>query len=197
MSKHDWESGFSFVDILFTVGLLAALGALVTPPMARALDEFHTRGAARYFVSRLQHARLTAVARSAHTALRFSANEDSFSYAVFVDGNGNGLRTRDIEEDRDREILAPEQLGDQFPGVEFGTIPGLPPVDPGATPPGSDPIRIGVSDLLTFTPLGTATPGSLYIRGRGDTQYVVRIFGETGKTRILRFNTRQQLWQRL
>jgi hypothetical protein len=197
MSTHDSESGFSFVDILFTAGLLATLGALVTPPMTRALDEFRTLGAARYLVSRLQHTRLTAVSRSASTALRFRADDDSFSYAVFVDGNGNGLRTRDIEEGRDREIRAPERLADQFPGVEFGTLPGLPPVDSGTTGPGSDPIRIGVGNLLTFTPLGTSTPGSLYIRGPSDNQYVIRIFGETGKTRILRFDTRRQLWKRL
>ena len=186
-----------FVDILFGVGLLATLGTLVAPSLTRALDEFHTLGAVRYLVSRLQHARLTAVARSADTALRFTPNGQSFSYAVFVDGNGNGLRTRDIADGHDREIQPSERLADQFSGVAFGALPGLPAVAPGAVAPGSDPIRIGPSDFLTFTPLGTSTPGSLYIQGRGDTQYVIRIFGETGRTRILKFDTRRQQWTTL
>ena len=51
--------------------------------------------------------------------------------------------------------------------------------------------------MATFTATGTATAGSLYIRGRRDVQYVVRIFGETGKTRILKFNPRTRQWNPL
>ena len=47
---------------------------------------------------------------------------------------------------------------------------------------------------MTFTATGTATSGSLYLLGRGQTQYVVRIYGETGRTRILRYNARSRTW---
>ena len=45
-----------------------------------------------------------------------------------------------------------------------------------------------------FTPLGTATTGTLYILGRGGAQYAVRIFGETGKTRLLKFDRPAARW---
>jgi hypothetical protein len=48
--------------------------------------------------------------------------------------------------------------------------------------------------MVTFTPTGTATSGSLYIRGRRDAQYVVRVYGETGKTRVLKFVPRSGQW---
>src|SRR5260221_1855603 len=79
---------------------------------------------------------------------------------------------------------------DQFPGVLFGALPGLPPVDAGGQPPGNDPVRLGAGNMASFSSIGTASTGSLYIRGRQRAQYVVRIYGDTGKTRILKFDNR-------
>ena len=90
-----------------------------------------------------------------------------------------------------------ERLPDQFPGVEFGAIPGLPPVDPGGTAPGTDPIRLGSADMASFSAAGTSSSGTVYIRSRRDAQYAVRIFGETGKTRMLKYDARTRLWKQL
>jgi hypothetical protein len=37
----------------------------------------------------------------------------------------------------------------------------------------------------------------VYIRGRGGAQYAVRIFGETGKTRMVKFDRRTGRWRPL
>ena len=116
---------------------------------------------------------------------------------LFQDGNGNGVRTRDIQRGADRQIQAPERLRDQFTGIDFGTLPGLPPIDPAGSPPGDDPIRLGSSDILTFSALGTSSSGSLYIRGRRTAQYVIRILGESGKTRLLKFDSNARQWKPL
>ena len=110
--------------------------------------------------------------RTANAAVRFIEDGQAYSYSVYVDGNDDGVRSQDIQRGVDREIRRQERLSDQFPGVEFGALPDLPPVDAGGVPPGSDPIRIGGSDLLSFTALGTSTSGSLYVRGPRQTQYV-------------------------
>jgi hypothetical protein len=102
--------------------------------------------------------------------------------------------SRDISDGVDRQVGPVESLNDQFPGVNFGARPGLPSVDPGSVPPGSDPIRFGSSDMAVFTASGTATPGSVYIRGRRDTQYVIRVFGDTGKVRILKYHPIPRSW---
>jgi hypothetical protein len=81
--------------------------------------------------------------------------------------------------------------------VEFGALPGLPPVDPGGTAPGSDPIRLGSGNIASFSSLGTSSSGTVYLRGRRDAQYAVRIFGETGKTRMLKFDPRTRQWRQL
>jgi hypothetical protein len=127
-------------------------------------------------------------------AVRFSRVDGSYEFAVYADGNRNGVRAADIGVGRDPQLRPPRRLAESFPGVEFGAIPGLPAVDPSGSPPGEDPIRLGSSDMVTFTPQGTATPGSLYVHGRHDAQYVVRVFGETGKTRLLKFNRWSRTW---
>src|SRR5207249_9048783 len=96
----------------------------------------------------------------------------------------------------DRQLVAPERLPDHFRGVDFGALPGLPSVDPGGTPPGTDPVRLGSGNLATFAAAGTSSSGSVYIRGT-NAQYVVRIYGQTGKVRVLRFESRTKQWKPL
>ena len=107
------------------------------------------------------------------------------------------MLTADIQRGVDRLVTASERLPDQFPGVEFGAVPGLPPVDPGGTAPGTDPIRLGSGNLASFSALGTSSSGTVYIRSRRDAQYAVRIFGETGRTRLWKFEPRTALWKQL
>ena len=135
--------------------------------------------------------------RSAMVGMQFSQTAAGYSYSVFLDGNRNGVLTRDIQRGVDRLITAAERLPDQFAGVEFGAVPGLPPVDPGGTPPGADPIRLGSGSIASFSALGTSSSGTVYIRSRRDAQYAVRIFGETGKTRMLKFEPRTGQWKPL
>ena len=118
-------------------------------------------------------------------------------YAVYLDGNRNGVRSADISDGVDPEIHKEERLSDLFPGVDFGAVPGLPSVEPGSPPPGDDPVRFGSTSMAVFSALGTSTPGSLYIRGRRDAQYAVRLFGQTGKIRVLKFNPRTRVWRPL
>jgi type II secretory pathway pseudopilin PulG len=191
------QHGHTFIEILFVMGLITTIAAIATPEMLVRVDESRALGAVRYMSTRLYQTRMEALARSANTAMRFVTVGQSYGYAVYVDGNGNGVRTRDIQNGTDRLIQEQEILPHQFSGVDFGALPGLPAVDPPAAPPGSDPIRLGSGNMVTFTAIGSSTAGSLYIRGRRDTQYVIRIFGDTGKIRILQFDPRTRTWKPL
>ena len=196
MRRHT-SSGYSLIELAFVMGLIVTLTGVAIPQTLASIDDLRALGATRYLSARLQRARSEAVARSANVAVRFVPADDGYAFAVYIDGNRNGVRGFDIERGIDRQLGAVERLGDSFSGVEFGAIPNLPSVDPGGAGPGDDPIRLGPSGSATFTALGTATPGSLYIRSRRGAQYVVRIFGETGKTRMLRFNVSTKQWKPL
>ena len=189
--------GYSLLELILVLGLIATIAGVTTPNILARLDDIHTLGAVRYTSGRLQQARMDAVARSVNTAMRVIRTGNSYSVGIYADGNGDGVRTSDIQRGIDGQIQREERLSDQFPGVEFDALPGLPAVDPSSIAPGSDPIRLGSGNMAAFTPLGTSTPGSLYVLGRHDSQYVIRIFGETGKTRILKFNPETRRWDPL
>lgn len=188
--------GMTLVEVTFTAGLFATACAVAAPNLLAGLDDIRTRSAVRYLSGVLQEARMTAVTRSVNTAVRFVRSGDTFTFTTHADGNGDGIRTADIEGSVDPTIRAEDGLSRHFRDVELGARAGLPPVESGGTPPGDDPVRLGVSNLLAFTPAGTATPGSLYILGRRH-QYVIRILGETGRTRVLVFDEQRQQWRPL
>lgn len=161
------DKGFTFVELLFTTGVLAVLAAAATPQLLSGLDEWRTLGAVRYLSSRLYQARMEAAVRNTNAAVRFVRSGSSYEYSTVVDGNRNGIRASDVQDGLDPVVRTGERLADRFPGVTFGALPGLPAVEPTGTAPGNDPIRLGSSDTVTFTPLGSSTPGSIYVRGRG------------------------------
>ena len=181
--------------MMFVVALMATMSAMAVPQMLTGIDDRRTLGAARYLSTRMQQARMEALKRSAEVVLRFAGTAPGVAYAAYVDGNDNGVRTRDIERGIDSRLSSDERLPDQFPGVDFGVLPGLPPVD-GGVAPGNDPIKLGASNLLSFSASGTSSSGSVYIRGQ-HAQYVIRVFGETGKTRVLKFIARTNQWKPL
>jgi hypothetical protein len=176
------------------LGTAATVSAVAIPETLATIDDSRAAAAARYVSTRLQRARMEAVTRSGSAALRLTRQSDHYDFTTYIDTNHNGVLSKDIQSGIDRVIQPADRLGDHFPGVDFGAIPGLPAVDPSSTAPGSDPIRLGSSDMVTFTSTGTATSGSLYIRGRRNAQYVVRVYGETGKTRVLKFLPGSSQW---
>ena len=192
--RTPWRSaGFSLVDVLAAIMLLAILTAMSVPPLVATLDDLRALAAARSLAARLQQARMEAVSRTADVAVRFERDALGYWYAVYLDGNRNGVLTRDIRAGVDRELDRPRRVSEGFSGAELAALPGLPPVDPATPPPGDDPVHLGPGGLATFTPRGTSTPGSLYVRS-ARAQYVVRIFGDTGKIRILKYDPRGPRW---
>jgi hypothetical protein len=189
--------GYCLIELVFAAGIAATLSAMAAPQLLVTLDDSRTLGAVRYLSTRLQEARMEAVARSANVAVRFTLAGGVYGYTVYRDGNGNGVLSRDIQQGVDPQIHSVERLPDQCAGIDFGALPGIPPADPSGTAPGSDPIRLGSSDMVSFSAMGTSTTGSLYVRGRRNAQYAIRIYGETGKTRILKYDTRNRIWSTL
>jgi type II secretion system GspH-like protein len=167
------------------MALVLVLSAIAIPQTLGTIDALRTLGAARYLSSRLMLTRSMAVQRTANVAIRFETDARGVMFSTYKDGNHNGVRTRDIELGIDRQIEQPVRLFEQFPGVDFGLV--LDDVS-------QDPIQIGNTSLLTFTPVGTATSGSLYVRGRDGSQYAVRVLGATGRTRLQRYDPQQRKW---
>ncbi len=116
------------MELVFATGMAVTMSAVAVPQYLAAIDDFRAAGATRYISARLQRARMEAVVRSTEVAMQFTETKDGYRYAVYRDGNRNGVLMRDILDGIDRRIASVERLPDQFTGVDFGAIPGLPAV---------------------------------------------------------------------
>jgi Type II transport protein GspH len=163
---------------VFAAGALSVLLAIAIPQTITSVERSRGLAAVRYLGARMALARAQAVGRSTTVALRFEQGRRGMQINVFQDGNRNGVRSRDIDLQIDRPIDEPVELSDLFPGVDIGLTPRM---------PGVDAVQLGGTNLLSFTPRGTATSGSVYVRGRDGTQWVVRVLGVTARFRVLRY----------
>jgi prepilin-type N-terminal cleavage/methylation domain-containing protein len=189
------ERGYSLIEVLAVVTLAAILAAAAVPLAHNTLDRSRTAGAASYVASRLMLARLEAVKRSTFVAVQFVLKPDGYWFRTYADGNGNGVLARDISRGVDPPIGSDERLDRQFPGVMFGICPGVTPVVPGDPFDLTDPIQIGPSTVMSFSPDGSSTAGTLYIRGLLDSQFAVRVLGVTARARIFHFDFGDGKWR--
>ncbi len=187
------ESGLTLLELLFTVAILVTILAIGLPATADAVDAHRTASAARYLAGRVHLARMEAVKRTTSVGLKFEEAGEDYAFTTYVDGNGNGIRTRDIQLGTDTMLMPRERLADNFGSVRFGLMPGVPDADGDADNADGDGVRIGSARLLTLGPNGTATSGTLYVHGRR-LQFAVRVFGVTGRARVLRYDAAARKW---
>jgi type II secretory pathway pseudopilin PulG len=178
------EAGLTLIELMFVVSICLVLLAVAVPAFQSGLDDFRTRIAIRYLTGQFNRTRSEALTSGAAIALRFAPLAQDYAIGRFRDGNGNGVHTTDIALGIDRRVSPDVALGALFAGVRFALAPGVPYLSGGF---GSDPIRVSSGNLLTFTPLGTASGGSIYLRGSREAQYAVSVFGITGRTRAFKY----------
>lgn len=171
-------SGFTLLEVIVVVALILIVSAIAIPQALSSLNASRGLAAARFLAARMHLARAQAVGRTATIALVFRREPRGIGFQVYQDGNRNGVRTVEIEAGIDRPVDNAVRLFELFPGVMIGAIPEAPT---------DDPIRLGASDILSFTPYGTSSSGTIYIRGRDGTQWAVRVLGATARARVLRF----------
>ena len=117
--------GFSLLELVLVLGLLALTAAMAVPSILGGLDDARAVVAARHVAALARLTRVQAATRSTRVGLRFEHDGATYRYAVYVDGNGNGLRSRDIRHGIDEPITPVERIGDRFPGVVFGVAAGV------------------------------------------------------------------------
>jgi Tfp pilus assembly protein FimT len=193
MTSH--ARGFAVVDLVVACAIVGVVGAIALPALHATRDRDAVRMAARYLAQRMQYARLEALKRNAEVALRFDPDEVGL-VGAFADGDGDGVLQRDIDAGTDHRLSPDARLGDTFDGVVLQIASDVPDPDGGsALGAGSDAVRIGSTNFLSFSPLGSSTSGTIYLAGRGGQQACVRILGATGRTRVLWFNPATRQWQ--
>ncbi len=189
------DRGVTVFEVALAVGLAALVAVVGVPVLSQVTSDVRTLSAARYLATRVQSARLEAARRGVQVALRFEPHPDGLRFRIYVDGNGDGVRHADIARGIDWPLGPSDALRDHFGDADLRVALPAPGIDGGAAVPlGSDPVRFGANALLSWSPLGSSTSGTAYVAGPRGPQLAVRVFGVTGRVRVLRFDPGAGRW---
>ena len=195
LAPHRDCTGMTLVDSVVSLGVVAVLASLAVPFLVTAREESQVMAAARYLAAQAMLARSRAARHGAAVGLRFEQDGGGYLYAPYVDGDGDGIRRADVARGVDRRLDPPRRLHEAYPSVRFELDPDLPPLTGSSRGGGADPIRFGRGDTLSFSPVGTATSGTLYLRGRSGVQCALRVLGTTGRIRTLCYHAGDGEWK--
>ncbi len=183
------RDAFSMVELMVVLVVFMTLAAAALPRIAATVHEHRLRGAAIHLRGLLRQTRARAVTEARYVAVVFEEVDDDPVFLIYGDGNVNGIRRQDIRSGSDERLREPYRLSDAFPGVRYGSLPA------GADAPFFPGLRIGRSKIVSFSPLGSSTTGTLFLSNQYGLVYAVVVFGSTGRVRIARY--RGGRWEKL
>lgn len=84
--RESKQSGFSLVELMVVIGVLAILSAFAIPGFMSWRENFELKGAARDLLGHMQKAKLTAVKERENVTMEF--NSGANSYIAYIEGDG-------------------------------------------------------------------------------------------------------------
>ncbi len=191
------EGGMSLIEILIALLVLGTAAAVATPALRNASAEMRIRSAGREASVTFLRARLEAIRTRRETAVRVESRDGRWQLMIYRDGNGNGVRNREIDAGVDRRVNGgwSWDRGDVLVGI-LQTVRVPDPSDPSRRLSRTeDPVRFNNSNLCSFSPLSESTPGSLYLTDGRRKMAVVRVLNRTGRIRVLYFTAGDSRWR--
>jgi Tfp pilus assembly protein FimT len=189
------DRGAALIDFIVAATLIVILAAIATPVVGGTLERERAIVGAQALRGQLLRARFEALKRARAVAVRIELVGERTSLRLYADGNGNGVLKSDIDHGIDTAVSPQSWLDDNAAGVTLRINQAVTKIGSSAMlGPGDDPLYIGNTALLTFTPVGSATGGTLYVAAPRGPQMAIRVFGATGRIRLLMFDTNSGLW---
>lgn len=199
-STRSRAGGFNLVELLVVMTVLGLMATVGIPRVLEWTRHLKVDLASRELVGVLRLARSYAVRHSTKVGVKFRpAAGSKVTFTLHRDADGDGVLTSDIDAGVDPAVGPPRELAHFGAQVRFGFPPGRAPRDPGDISRRltrlHDPIRFNRSDIASFNHLGGSTPGSLYITDGRELLSVIRVYGRTGKVKVLRYDARSETWR--
>jgi len=191
------ERGVTLAELVIAVSLIGIGSAVMLPQLGTLHRAAELHAATGQISGMMARCRAYAVMHQTATGLVFERDGGGWRCFLAEDRDGDGIRHDDIEAGRDRIVSEILQLEAERAGL--GILRNVPVPDP--TGHGhlggdlGDPVRAGRGDIVTFSPIGTATSSSVYLTDGASRMRVIRVYGITGRIRTLVWHTGWSGWR--
>ena len=191
--------GYTLAELLAVLAIVAMAVAVTLPAAAMLRDGGRAAAGARTMATLLAAQRWKSVSGHRVRGLQFRKIGNAWTWREVADGNGNGLRTAEITRGVDPVLTPDESFEHQDSSVRLGVPPGGPypeaPPGTGSLSAGDDPVRFGRSDLVSFSPVGSASSGTLYVTDGRSGLFAIVLYGPTARLRVWRFLPLERRWK--
>jgi prepilin-type N-terminal cleavage/methylation domain-containing protein len=191
------QRGYTLAELLTTIAIITSIVLVSIPSFANLRRKSAVQAAAASMRSVFQLARSRAIARGTNCGIKFVQIRGEWQFALYDDGDGDGVRSDDIDRGVDKRAMPPRTV---LPGASMVSVGVLNESirDPDGDPltAASSPVQFNRSTLCSFSPIGQATPGTIYLTSAGRNLWAVRVYGMTGKMTVLRYDTGTRKWLR-
>ncbi|HEX7705859.1 MAG TPA: GspH/FimT family pseudopilin [Thermoanaerobaculia bacterium] len=184
------QSGKSLVELLVGVAVAAMFITISTSAIEATNQGVQLATSVSELRSVFQQVRALALARDRYVAIRFRPEGSHWSWTIYEDGDGDGVRNDDIARGTDRRIDGPRrfQFASAAIAIPEGNVPD--PTAPGQYLANRLPVRFGTSMLCSFSPSGEASNGSIVL-AKGKQVIVIRVQAQSARINVLRWDGRR------
>ena len=183
-SGYSTDTGMSLVEAVLVLVVSMIVIVATIPDLAEIRGAAALRKATSQLKGLLFRCRAYAILNSRATAVVFENRDDgSWRCFIAVDGDGDGIRTRDIHGFIDPVVGEVLHLDGGGAGLGIMRNEFVPDPSGRGRLRGDldDPVRAGRGNIITFTPRSTATPASIYLTDHRSRMRVLRVYGGTGR----------------
>jgi prepilin-type N-terminal cleavage/methylation domain-containing protein len=183
------QRGQTLIELLFSVAILGSIALIAGNVVEHARRRVAMAGVTSEFRATFMYVRQLAITRDRNVAIRFREEGKGYTWAVYEDGDGDGVRNDDITKKIDRELIAP-RLFQHLP-ARIG-LPDQSMPDPmnGGVLESRPAVRFNSSMLCSFSRVGEVTNGSVVLTD-GVNTIIMRVYDRSGRIAVLRWNGKQ------
>lgn len=178
--------GVSLVELLTVIAIVGLMVAISIPSLHQISRKRELRAASAELRAIFRKVRSRAVARGSNSGVKFRMIDGAWHYGFFDDGDGDGVMNDDIASGIDPVVTPFRSVFGSAGKVRIG-LPDI-SVRDGETgelvSPDAAPVRFNRSTICSFSPNGSATPGSIYLTDGAHGAAAVVVYGATGKVRM-------------
>ena len=191
------QTGITLIETAIALTIVGVIALCAVPSFAAYRRQSSVLAAAHEMRTLLREIRFRAIAHGGYSGVKFvrTAN-NNWTYTLYDDGNANGIYNADITKGIDKRYFGPAVV---MPSFRTATISLLPKTirdpDGAKLSPTDNALQFGNSTICSFSDQGGGTPGTIYISDGVSNLYCVRVFGATGRIRILRYDSGKAKWE--